>query len=688
MMPQACVLAAVFAFGVARATSTSGGDEAFARAYEAALVDLVLDGTMETLVTKNDVMGFVQVMDCAPDGEIYSYPSVDLSAGGTLAEVLERGYARVGARRGFTSSGWADYNDPPKGMAPDVEKEVFRRIGLHYGRNLTVRYNLNFSSTDAVIAALDDNVVDASACNYGIGSFSGNVRRATTYRYSCCTTSEDVYMASSVSSGITSKSDLELRISQTNLKGQAKVGAVGTSAFQVIQQLFLTAVVVQYTTDVEAIAALANDISLLAVAAFKPASKPDTTNNWYSINFVIPRTSFFRKEILLKNKVANISKVTEWQTGNQALASVYNAALVWTATLGLRSDIYSRYNISLLGIGDCVTKEGSYTVPSGTSGTLKQVLDSHKLRIGVMRTESLPLIDSTGDSPVGALPDVERSIATWISRQYSSFLPVSTQYTLYDTSDEVFDALGDGSIDVTTAFMFAGGFYSNEARRRNFFPSCYTTATFMIGFASNTRDIHKDLAHYLSLHPGLALGGVGMGNVQILKTFYGNLAEIVYFQKTSTAFAAVVSNQSMVAILTDWMSEPPDGYAANVTQFELPFISPSCAFFRQDIVGGCGDGIVDQSLGEECDSSAGCADNCQCGSGYGVDDRTHECHKNNKKTYTAAIVGGVLGGLVMAVVVVAVVMLVILIPILRHKYRKEGAIAMRFAIFRPRSSLH
>eukprot|EP01105_Mastigella_eilhardi_P011680 TRINITY_DN2685_c0_g1_i18.p1 TRINITY_DN2685_c0_g1~~TRINITY_DN2685_c0_g1_i18.p1 ORF type:complete len:1121 (-),score=225.46 TRINITY_DN2685_c0_g1_i18:300-3626(-) len=618
LVVAAAAVVVVVVCGLAGGARALFGDEELALAYEAALISMYEDGTVQKIMTDNDVLGYVELSDCAREAAVYEYPNA--SAGGTLANVLARGYAVIGARANFTSTGWSLYSTTttPSGAAPDVEQEVVRRIGLHYGVNLTVKYNLNFMSTDTVMSALDAATIDVSACNYGIGTFSGTVRRACTYRYSCATMAEHVYMVSTVSSGIASGDNLLASIDDANGQGQAKIGAVGTTTFQAIQQIFDNAVVVQFLSDTQALAALRSDPSFLAVAAFKYATASEVDLSWYSLEFILPRTAFFRKENLPKYKVANVSACATWETGNQALSQVYNAALVWMEKLGIHDDTFLRYNITLANCGDCVAKEGAYTLPTTVEGTLKKVISTHTLTIGLARWESLPFIDNTGEVPIGALPEVERYIATWLSRQYSSFDPIQVVYSTYNTSAQIFDALEDGNIDVTSAFMSVGGSYHSMARTQQFIPSCFTTsvpATFFT-VASLQITSQENLTHYLSTHNGLYLGAVGTGNVQVLQMTYGNLvAGVKDFLGASEAFAQLVVDPSMVAILLDWMPGPPADYVGRVNQGMLNFVTPNCAFFRKDKVAACGDSYLDVSLGEQCDSGEGCI-LCRCSNSF------------------------------------------------------------------------
>eukprot|EP01105_Mastigella_eilhardi_P012862 TRINITY_DN2931_c0_g1_i5.p1 TRINITY_DN2931_c0_g1~~TRINITY_DN2931_c0_g1_i5.p1 ORF type:complete len:441 (+),score=105.10 TRINITY_DN2931_c0_g1_i5:60-1382(+) len=385
------------------------GDELLAQAFDAALLEMYNDGTVEAIMLHNDVQGFMEVMDCA------GYPQYPANATGELLRVLQQGYVVVGQSSNFSATGYCVYVYPPQGATPALEQEAFRRVGVHYGYTLNVQYDLSFTTADDALDALADGKIDASASNFGQGSFyHGNTRRSDKFRRSCCTYAENVHLASTRASGITSRDVLDATIESVNKYSQAMLGAVGTSTFQSMQQIFINAVVYLYEDDATALAAL-NSKKLLAVAAYKHASTDDSASySWYPIDYILPRSTFFRKESREVDKVKNLTSVENWQVGNEELVDVYNAALVWMVSLGKQADIFSSYNITSVSLGDCVTKEGGYSVPSTPSGTLGLVLARHQLLIGINELDSAPIVDSISqDQPMGALVDMERAIATW-----------------------------------------------------------------------------------------------------------------------------------------------------------------------------------------------------------------------------------------------------------------------------------
>lgn len=127
----------------------------------------------------------------------------------------------------------------------------------------------------------------------------------------------------------------------------------------------------------------------------------------------------------------------EWETGNQALQQAYDAALIWLYFMQQKTLIFGRYNITLFGTGVRVLIDTRISLPGLRSkrgfihnthpwfffsivifsnyivGTLNRVVASKKLTIGAVRTSEYPILDTTGTSPLGALPEYERAITTW-----------------------------------------------------------------------------------------------------------------------------------------------------------------------------------------------------------------------------------------------------------------------------------
>lgn len=463
---------------------------------------------------------------------------------------------------------------------------------------------------------------------------------------------------------------------------------------------------------------------MLAVAAFKHASAVDPFI-WFKLEFIIPRVMFFRLETYDENKVENSSTLQSWETGNKALMQAYDAALTWLNALEREEAIFLRYNLTIFGFGDCIVKEGAYPTPESV-GTLFNIIDSHKLRIGAPNSASPPFFDGTGLVPVGAIPDLERAVTTWLSRAFSTFDPILVDYHYFNSTVAIFDALESGTIDATTSFMFAGGSIKDTPRRRKFQASCVTTVNFLFIYSMEYRNItsEDELSQYLNDHPGLYIGGLQTGNAQIMSVLYGTLVEgVIVYYDIQTAFLAL-QNDSLAAFLGDAdQSTLPVG----VSTFSTHFVSPACSFFRKDKVAACGDTVVDENLGEvcegdtlgcqhcvceplykptvpvsstcalacgdtildpaweECDSGVGCSGECKCKSDYSpMDPLTVDCDEDSFKSM-AAILGGVIGGFVF-IIVMAVIILLAFFPYFKAKYIKEGQLRQRFAIFKSRSS--
>eukprot|EP01105_Mastigella_eilhardi_P009312 TRINITY_DN2204_c0_g1_i4.p1 TRINITY_DN2204_c0_g1~~TRINITY_DN2204_c0_g1_i4.p1 ORF type:complete len:641 (-),score=114.99 TRINITY_DN2204_c0_g1_i4:32-1954(-) len=551
-----------------------------------------------------------------------------------------------------------------------------------------------------------------TTCNYAQGALYGGLqRRAVVFRPSCSTLGDTVHMCVTASSGVADVAALNALIAATNRKGQAVLGAVGTSTFQTLQQIFQDAVVITYQTDMLAIAALkAEGSTLLGVAASRLASDYDPSVVWFSVGHVENLVSFFRREPRTENKVANSSAEPYWRTGNTLLAQVYNAAQVWLASLGTKSDIYAAYNMTVVDVGDCLGKESAYSVPETPIGTLQHVLSSGKLTIGVVIGESYPLkviLPGSAD-PTGALTDLERSVATWIYRQYSSVKPVIATYIKYNSSAELLAALDAGEVDVTSNNAFVGGQYDGEARRNKFQASCSSVSTQLSLYVQKSLSVTTlpGFVEYLMAHSAenVTVGALGTGNVQIAQSLLGVNVSVVLCENSTELFQSLLRVPRRVGIVPDYVPTVPPEFG-ELVEIPLGVTISTCAFFRRDAydacgdgeldpscgeecdikgngctatchcdtyfkpngtracVAACGDGVVDTNFGEECDSSHGCNDKCVCKDGYHSTGR--HC---SKSSMVGAIVGGTLGGIFVIVMIFVIVGLLVTIPLLRRKF--------------------
>eukprot|EP01105_Mastigella_eilhardi_P005194 TRINITY_DN1695_c0_g1_i4.p1 TRINITY_DN1695_c0_g1~~TRINITY_DN1695_c0_g1_i4.p1 ORF type:complete len:458 (-),score=90.45 TRINITY_DN1695_c0_g1_i4:29-1402(-) len=435
-------------------------------------------------------------------------------------------------------------------------------------------------------------------------------------------------------------------------------------------------------------------------------------------------STFFRRENNTANKVANISTVKEWETGNDQLAAVYNAALVWLASLGMQENIFDSYNVSVITMGDCVVKEGAYVVPTTPEGTLKAVMDSQLLRIGIFHESAYPLMVVTKEmaTALGAMPEIERVVATWISRQFSSALPVLVNYTFFDNSEAAFAALASGEIDVTSDFMFSGGLYQGVSRRINFQSSCITVATYLSVLTQKWRNVTtiSDLERYIFSHQNetLSMGTLGLGYQQFAQSLFGQYVQVVYFEQDTAMYSALMRDQKMVAAIPEYVGTLSAEYATSLVKLGTQWISPNCAYFRKDKVSSCGDNELDVALGEEClsgigcvnckcqgptykaaaptpaaacvlacgdgvvdaleecDGTHGCSTDCVCGQGYEL--HLGKCEKHTLSTgkKVGIIVGSAVGALIIIALIVVIVALVISFPFLRRRFMAEGVKSM------------
>ena len=73
---------------------------------------------------------------------------------------------------------------------------------------------------------------------------------------------------------------------------------------------------------------------------------------------------------------------------------------------------------------------------------------------------------------------------------------------------------------------------------------------------------------------------------------------------------------------------------------------------------GCGNGMIEEGKGEECDSGSGCSNECKCDDGFSMNEpRNEDCQRRSggKKNKTGLIVGCVIGIFGMVVIVGAII---------------------------------
>ncbi|KAH3763082.1 serine/threonine protein kinase [Pelomyxa schiedti] len=586
------------------------GDEQLARAFDSALASIYADGSYDSMMAPYNLADSITFYECAPVTDAFVFPDEPV---GVLEAILENEVVVLGAR-GNLSYGYGDYTvESPVGPAPSLEREIYSRIGMFYiGRPINVTYMLNFDTLDEVFDALENGLISATTCDYGAGTFSqsGTNRASLIYRASCTTFGQKLYMASNY---LESQAELYHSIETMNRYTQTKVGAVSQVLFQAIQELFMDAVTILFENDEEAFEALRTDSALLAIAVSNHSQSEEF--KWIPLNYILPRVSFFRLETPEEEKVSSLNDTSVYDTGNSGLLEAYDASILWIVNTQKQDEIFNSYNLTVLSTGDCVAKPGAFVTPY-PEGTLQNIINSNQLRIGAPRVNARPLLDTEAAIPTGAIPDIERAVATYLSHMFITTEPIMAKYTIFDTEDEVFDALRSGSIDTTSAFLLSARYSAEEPSTQEFASSCYTSAIplYLYTLMSSPLESLQEITQFLSENAGYKVGATGEANCEIMATMFGTWATIIDFTTSEEAIDELFSDPFMITVLPYPLSQLPP----NCSRILAPFIFPTCAFFRRDKALACGDGVVDIDFGENCDALEHCID-CTCSALYKPD---------------------------------------------------------------------
>eukprot|EP01105_Mastigella_eilhardi_P009419 TRINITY_DN2221_c0_g1_i3.p2 TRINITY_DN2221_c0_g1~~TRINITY_DN2221_c0_g1_i3.p2 ORF type:complete len:200 (-),score=37.37 TRINITY_DN2221_c0_g1_i3:4-603(-) len=192
------------------------------------------------------------------------------------------------------------------------------------------------------------------------------------------------------------------------------------------------------------------------------------------------------------------------------------------------------------------------------------------------------------------------------------------------------------------------------------------------------------LDHVLQERPELLLGAVSLPSKFALQSLFVGLA-VVEFSSNAQALDWLTRGL-VVAVAPLWTKTKP----ASVHEITTSVIEPLTTFFRKDVVNSCGDDELDLFLGEQClPTSGSCTSQCSCAAGYHPQDPPQDvCFKDagtHSHGNTVAIILGVvlstLACVLVLLVVCAAVGVLVGVPLLRRKYRKEGATSFRNHFF-------
>eukprot|EP01105_Mastigella_eilhardi_P013986 TRINITY_DN3185_c0_g1_i4.p1 TRINITY_DN3185_c0_g1~~TRINITY_DN3185_c0_g1_i4.p1 ORF type:complete len:255 (-),score=33.80 TRINITY_DN3185_c0_g1_i4:46-810(-) len=249
------------------------------------------------------------------------------------------------------------------------------------------------------------------------------------------------------------------------------------------------------------------------------------------------------------------------------------------------------------------------------------------------------------------------------------------------------DAVQNGKADVTSNDFWLAGTQRDGSRRAEVFRatcstvSCNTTLWTRMEDHITTRSDALELNKVFKADPSLKLGAVGVEHQMTLQVLFPNVT-VDLFSTTEEAVQAFLITPAIKAVAPACFMQVPAG----MYEVDMWLIQPYTMFFRKDIVSCCTDNEVDETLDEECLSTGiGCTSECTCRPGYHQHHPAQtDCEKDTEiktTTIVLSVVLGTFGVVLLATLVCVIVAVGVMFPLMRKKYRQEGATKFRSRMF-------
>eukprot|EP01105_Mastigella_eilhardi_P026604 TRINITY_DN7775_c0_g1_i1.p1 TRINITY_DN7775_c0_g1~~TRINITY_DN7775_c0_g1_i1.p1 ORF type:complete len:1157 (+),score=303.07 TRINITY_DN7775_c0_g1_i1:133-3603(+) len=646
--------------GAALLAAAEMGDEQLAQAFEAAYVELAQSSTVLTdWFTANSQTAF---QSCFVNTTYYAYPTKE-AAKGVLQQVLNSGTLKV-----------ATYSKKQATVVPF--SYLTTQFSTHYGVAITVAETA-CDTEDACFRLLDNRDVDVIDSSFGVGgSADSHIRRLYWRPLSCAMGVETLLLGSTSSSGISSAASLNtVSEDKVLLSETADICAFTDYQQQLLSFAFSGLNVRLLSSESDCTSLVLSDPDVLATVLSEDTSRLVT----YKYKMVVPLAPFFRRETQEKFKVNRGAVLQSYETGNEELAQMYDAAYIEQFTSGYVDKLFDHFSIDHDVIGDCLlqNKVYSYKYLEASVGTLNRIKTDKKVTIGVVKADNMPLLSTVGGTPKGIIVSLEKTIFNWIATQFSMY-SMNVTYKIYDSQDEVFDALDNGEIDVTSALFFTGGFGMGYRRNLEYRPSCTIMSQPSVGIVRTSSGINnlEGLSIPFIFPPAKKVGVQSPQMVDYFKQLHIGFQQYAEFTVNSNidALFSLLRTDS-----STWVVFPDPPFTLDTTKYPdfttitLGQSIPNAAFFRQDKVFPCYNNEVEPEYGEECDAGiagdvtgSGCS-NCSCNKGYhstSPESTVCAANHNGGKANTAAIVLGTVFGVLGAVVVLAIIIVIIVMIII------------------------
>ncbi|KAH3759666.1 hypothetical protein Pelo_8564 [Pelomyxa schiedti] len=666
-----CIMGAVLGLlSLFGPTSALRGDDLLLQALDAAYVELRAEGLWHEYGDQ-----YSQDCEAIPSSFPYPDPAQDgpailwdnstqqyVEKYGTLATILNEGVVRVGTYENVY-----------------IVPALIDRIAQHYHTPITVQ-QVNGDPFDL----LDSGAVDMTDGNMAVSGMHGDTRRSEKWQPGC-----DIYisyfylMATKVGPQFADYKSFVTYIHEKLMMCEPVMGCaqlpilgqVLTVTFPGIGLQEFSPSCFDYMNSTTDFVITFGDIETAAIWSNTYAYKSD---------IVAPGSYFLRREVPQSRKVNQSYIPKDWEIGNEQLAQLFEAGLMDVVLSGYRSALFSYWKIPWFSFTDCLPQAG-FDIDSlkDYTGVAKRVLDTSRIRVGVLSWDALPMINTTDPkSARGLLPAMEKYIFSWLANQFT--LPgIQIEYVVYPSSDLVFQALERGEIDCTSMYFTTGTsvILSDGAPHivnKAFRASCSTLGIMQDFVVETNSGINSvdELVEFLTAHPHKQIGLQSQDMLNLLTSWTLKSVDFTPIYGTvSELFDQLFSPSADVpALLLTLPYEVPDIYLNRYTHFDSELLVPNSAFFRFDKTYPCGDYEYEPELGEECERTMkGCADNCYCVSGYKAAPDSPVCESDESLLSTTAILGLVFGGVALILIVAGVAGFILVFPQCRKKWMLEGA---------------
>ena len=333
---------------------------------------------------------------------------------------------------------------------------------------------------------------------------------------------------------------------------------------------------------------------------------------------------------------------------------------------------------------NCYQVAGTYgTGTVEDSGTLYRVLNERKLRIGFINGTFTPLANSSSNN---ALVELEERVFDWVGKIHGeSDQTFSLDPIIYNSGEEVFDALEKGEIDMTGSLFWEGGYFprTRELLRSRFRPSC-SVMSFGVNFTvlSNSSKF-SDYHSLLDYKGSLTISAHGFSSHQFVEEFFNrSKANVTILKRFYLEHSVEDLNTGLADAAVFIYMDDADVHSLGFRNIVTPHILPFCSFFRRDKVIACGDSVVDIELGEECEINGAYCSQCKCSSLRDPDDPPRlDCMSG---LYDFVLWFTLTSSIILLALTVGMIWVFCVMPKMRKKYMAMGETRMKYLLISDR----